>query len=110
MVPSFMSQGCLNWKNIGIGLKPPSPFPNAAKFGLEFCQNQMGEERFNATDNRGLDATVKKLEKLYTTADWPNTNANSPHHYTPLPASLKATGKSRADLWQFAGLVTNSNN
>ena len=42
------------------------------------------------------------LEKIYTDKDWPNyENAKAPS----LEVSLKDSGKSRADLWQFAANV-----
>ena len=52
----------------------------------------------NATDNRGLDGAAIALEMIYTTLDWPFQNPS-------LEVSLYQSGKSRADLWQFAGLV-----
>ena len=41
---------------------------------------------------------VIALEKIYTTIDWPLLEPS-------LEISLKQSGKSRADLWQLAGLV-----
>jgi len=41
---------------------------------------------------------VEKLELIYTTVDWPFKEAS-------LSASLQQLGKSRADFWQFAGLI-----
>ena len=42
------------------------------------------------------------LEKIYTDKDWPNYK----HAKAPvLDVSLKDSGKSRADLWQFAASV-----
>ena len=52
----------------------------------------------NATDNNGLSNIVEHLELLYTTIDWPFQEAS-------LDVSLQQSGKSRADLWQLAGLV-----
>ena len=52
----------------------------------------------NRTDNNNLDAIAEVLEKIYTTVDWPLRQAS-------LTASLHQQGKSRADLWQLAGLV-----
>ena len=60
----------------------------------------MSIDRFNETDNRGLDVVAKSLEYLYTTTDMPGK-----HSKVGAPAlnvSLQASGKSRADLWQFA--------
>ena len=43
------------------------------------------------------------LEKIYKTTDWP------PTYNGPAPSqSLRHSGKSRADLWAFAGLVTHT--
>ena len=50
------------------------------------------------TNNNKLELTARSLELIYTVADWP---PGAPD----LPVSLKESGKSRADLWQFAGNV-----
>ena len=50
------------------------------------------------TNNNKLELTARSLELIYTVADWP---PGAP----VLPVSLKESGKSRADLWQFAGNV-----
>ena len=50
------------------------------------------------TNNNGLEHTVAILEELYTNPDFPRRTAK-------LPVSLKASGKSRADLWAFAAKV-----
>ena len=49
-------------------------------------------------DNNRLERVVKYLELLYTSPDYPESAP-------ALKVSLKDSGKSRADLWQFAGLV-----
>ena len=50
------------------------------------------------TNNNGLEHTVAILEELYVNPDFP--------WRTPkLSVSLKASGKSRADLWAFAAKV-----
>ena len=70
----------------------------------------------NRTDNNGLGDLAIALEWIYTTIDWPfkvismNLPINSDANYVLLQearmeASLQQLGKSRADLWQFAGLV-----
>ena len=83
--------GCLNWHNMENDLAlTPSPFKGG---GDRQCMHQF--PRADKTDNNGLDRLVRYLEKIYTETDWP---AGSP----VLDASLKATGKSRADFWQFA--------
>ena len=50
------------------------------------------------TSNNKLELTARSLELIYTVPDWP---PGAP----ALPVSLKESGKSRADLWQFAGNV-----
>ena len=52
----------------------------------------------NETDNAGLFGVVNALEWIYTTTDWPFKEVS-------MNASLQQLGKSRADLWQFAGLI-----
>merc|ERR1719322_141701 len=51
--------------------------------------------QFHTTNNK-LQVTVRSLELIYTVPDWP-PGAKI------LSQSLKESGKSRADLWQFAG-------
>ena len=82
--------GCLNWDHMGT--PTPSPFSSVPMY----CQHN--HPKNNKTDNNGLDRLVYYLEKIYTTTDFP---PNSPK----LQQSLKASGKSRADLWQFAASV-----
>ena len=48
-----------------------------------------------------MDHVVGHLEKIYTTIDWPFIKPINEN----LKISLYQSGKSRADLWQFAGLV-----
>jgi len=79
--------GCLNWKGVGAD----TPNPNVEEDFYNFSP-------VNATDNNGLEHLVEALEKIYTNIDWPFQEAS-------LSASLQQLGKSRADLWQFAGLV-----
>ena len=50
------------------------------------------------TNNQFLDRVVENLEKIYKNIDWPYVNPS-------LEVSLYQSGKSRADLWQFAALV-----
>ena len=50
------------------------------------------------TNNQFLDRVVENLEKIYKNIDWPYINPS-------LEVSLYQSGKSRADLWQFAALV-----
>lgn len=79
--------GCLNWS--GVGARTPSPFRTEDFYAYSPVNN---------TDNNGLQHTVEQLELIYTTVDWPFQEAS-------LTGSLQQLGKSRADLWQFAGLV-----
>ena len=65
----FSKKGCLNWKWIDDGPLRPTPFSGGKS---EQCKNQMSIDRFNETDNRGLDVVAKSLEYLYTTTDMPN--------------------------------------
>ena len=66
--------------------------------------NEINEKEFytykplNATDNKGLDGAARKLERIYKTIDWPFKTPS-------LEVSLYQSGKSRADLWQLAGLI-----
>ena len=79
--------GCMNWH--GMGSETPSPFNKDHYYAFD---------PVNATDNKGLDGISEKLELIYTTVDWPFKEAS-------LNVSLRQSGKSRADLWQFAGMV-----
>ena len=79
--------GCLNWKGVGFRFK--SSANDEIPFSYDTPKHQ---------DNNGLEYTVKALELVYTNPAWPS---NAPS----LPTSLKKSGKSRADLWQFAANV-----
>ena len=79
--------GCLNWR--GVGAETPSIFDHSDNYKYD---------PVNQTDNNGLEDVVEQLELIYTTIDWPLRQAS-------LTGSLQQLGKSRADLWQFAGLV-----
>ena len=62
-----------------------------------------GTQEFNGpdlieTNNNGLMFTADILEEIYTNKDFPD-NVES------LAVSMMESGKSRADLWAFAGLV-----
>ena len=50
------------------------------------------------TNNNKLQLSARSLELIYTLTDWPPGAKE-------LSSSLKESGKSRADLWQFAGNV-----
>ena len=49
-------------------------------------------------DNNGLQTVAAALELIYTETSWPS-------NVRALNLSLRDSGKSRADLWQFAGIV-----
>merc|ERR1712136_285817 len=84
--------GCLSWR--GMNVDPPSPFSSVDTY----CVHQFYKSKYSKTDNNGLDRLVEYLERIYTDADWP---PGAPS----LGLSLKASGKSRADLRQFAANV-----
>ncbi len=79
--------GCLNWANMAT----ESPSANRPEHVWQW-------EPVFKTDNKGLDGVVESLEKIYKTIDWPLKEPS-------LNISLYQAGKSRADLWQLAGLV-----
>ena len=91
------------------------PYTDGETTGCDGCLNlggmmtdmletfDTGKQEFNGpdvnrTDNNGLMFTADILEEIFTNKDYPN-NLES------LPVSMKESGKSRADLWAFAGLV-----
>ena len=53
------------------------------------------------TNNQHLGMAAVALERIYKSIDWPFSTPVNPN----LKRSLYQSGKSRADLWQFAGLV-----
>ena len=77
--------GCLHWKGVG------TRFTNHTKHHYGYNVPSTG-------DNNGMALTVEVLEEIYT-------NPNFPSQTPTLASSLRASGKSRADLWAFAGLV-----
>ena len=81
--------GCLNWEGMY------DPVPNVFKKGLEKAFTWKPVKK---TNNQFLDRVVENLEKIYKNIDWPYINPS-------LEVSLYQSGKSRADLWQFAALV-----
>ena len=80
--------GCLNWKGMNAPLR--NVF-TAKKHMYSF-------EPIKKTSNQLLDRTAEQLEKIYKSINWPYVKPS-------LDVSLHQSGKSRADLWQFAGLV-----
>ena len=80
--------GCLNNQHMGLEQRQNcslgadnSMLPNAVK-----------------TDNAGLELTADILEEIFTNPDFPPAAAK-------LAESLAQSGKSRADLWNFAQAV-----
>ena len=76
--------GCLNWTGMGTRFDDAPNQKKYADVGL--------------TDNNGLRHTVEILEAMYQIKSFPNGAPT-------LKASLKESGKSRADLWALAGIV-----
>ena len=80
--------GCTDWANMHHeGPNANGPKEEHYKFKPVF-----------ETDNNGMDQITAKLELIYANIDWPFVNSS-------LEVSLQQSGKSRADLWQLAGLV-----
>jgi len=77
--------GCLNWEGVGVRFE-------AGNNNFEF-------ENVGETNNNGLGYTVEVLEHIYTDAEFPKDLAPA------LNISLKASGKSRADLWALATIA-----
>jgi len=77
--------GCLNWEGVGVR------FDDAPG---QFKYANVGE-----TNNNGLRFTVEVLEAIYTDPEFPKGKAPA------LNVSLKASGKSRADLWALAAIA-----
>jgi len=79
--------GCLNWSGVGVR------YPSASSIKYKFLYPDVNE-----TNNNGMEYALVILEELYT-------NPNFPAVTPKLGASLKSTGKSRADLWSFSAKV-----
>ena len=78
--------GCLNWEGmVDLNFDKSNPYGNPTS--LE-------------TNNNGLAHTAIVLERIYTDPGYPN-----PPYAPTLNVSLKASGKSRADLWAFAAIA-----
>ena len=86
--------GCINWAGVGHA------FPRGNTIFQENKDTHLKETmpRSAKTNNNKLELTARSLELIYTVTDWP---PGAP----VLAVSLKESGKSRADLWQFAGNV-----
>ena len=81
--------GCLNWS--GVGFKPFELYKNE-----KYADLQHKYPITQSTSNNKLQMAARSLEFIYTLTDWPPQSKK-------LSVSLKDSGKSRADLWQFAG-------
>ena len=89
--------GCLNWHGMG--------YRSAAMLERIFRRRNgslVGQwPKFKETTNNKLQLSARSLELIYTLTDWPPGARK-------LSTSLKESGKSRADLWQFAGYILHS--
>ena len=75
----------MNWEGVGVR--------------NEDWTNTFAHENLVESNNNGLAYTVEVLEHIYTDAEFPRNLAPA------LNISLKASGKSRADLWAFATIA-----
>jgi len=80
--------GCTDWSN----MHHEGPNANGPK------EDHYKFDPVYETDNNGMDQITAKLELIYSTINWPFVNSSH-------EVSLQQSGKSRADLWQLAGLV-----
>ena len=85
--------GCINWK--GVGYRSPRDHLRKRKKHPEWIGAWPKDKK---TTNNKLQLSARSLELIYTLTNWP-PGARS------LESSLWESGKSRADLWQFAGNV-----
>ena len=86
--------GCLNWQ--GVGYRSPKAWGGGhMKKHPEWVD---AWPKVTKTTNNKLQLSARSLELIYTLTDWP-PGARS------LDSSLRESGKSRADLWQFAGNI-----
>ena len=76
--------GCLNWEGVDVHMH-----------GENYRKNFPSIDSGN---NNGLGHIVRQLERVYTETNYPGQAVN-------LNESLKDSGKSRADLWAYAGIV-----
>lgn len=82
--------GCLNFE----GMFNEVPSANIAEHIYKF-------DPPTNTNNQGLAGVAVSLEKIYKSIDWPFSSPINPD----ITTSLYQSGKSRSDLWQFAGMV-----
>ena len=86
--------GCLNWSGMGFKSK-----------GMDFFTKESDQYaatpvQFHTSNNK-LQMTARSLELIYNS----NVATNWPPKSKVLQESLRDSGKSRADLWQFAGNI-----
>jgi len=85
--------GCINWH--GVGYRGPKILEQLPRRRPEWVG---AWPKFKETTNNKLQLSVRSLELIYTLTDWPPKSK-------ALPESLRESGKSRADLWQFAANI-----
>ena len=85
--------GCINWH--GIGYRGPTIIEQVPRKRPEWVG---AWPKFKETTNNKLQLSVRSLELIYTLTDWPPKSK-------ALVESLRESGKSRADLWQFAANI-----
>ena len=85
--------GCINWA--GMGYSSPRAISKVVGKKPQF---HGAFPKDTHTTNNKLQYSARSLEFIYTLTDWPPGSK-------VLPVSLKESGKSRADLWQFAGNI-----
>ena len=84
--------GCLNFRNMGVETR------GRDCLRTQSCALNTHEK---VTDNNNLLWVARVLEILYTEKNPPFSRAKD----FQLKTSLRDSGKSRADLWAYAGLV-----
>merc|ERR1719402_2041940 len=85
--------GCINWH--GVGYRGPALLEQLPRRRPHLVG---AWPKFKETTNNKLQLSVRSLELIYTLTDWPPKSK-------ALPESLRESGKSRADLWQFAANI-----
>ena len=88
--------GCLNFRNMGVETR------GRHCLRTQSCTLDTHEK---VTDNNNLLWVARVLEILYTEKGYPfSIPKRNPEEFR-LKTSLRDSGKSRADLWAYAGLV-----
>lgn len=92
--------GCLNWSGMGyVSPRVKDQFQEKTPDEWKDKNNQkIKTKKATHTNNNKHQLSAGSLELIYQVADWP-PGAKS------LSVSLLESGKSRADLWQFAGNI-----